>query len=136
MTTYTPEELDRARGEEAARIHGLKGILVAGSDLGAAYRHDVSATAARLARENWQPPPKVDPDVLAAREWFKGEAGWETVDTGRYDSTGLIRAWAAGAKHTREAERAKVMAVLDEVFDEVYNSERTIALIRKKLEGL
>jgi hypothetical protein len=52
----TDEELDRARSDEARKIHG--GIFAV--DVGR-----IGEIAARLAREGWMP---VDPDLIEARE--------------------------------------------------------------------
>ena len=65
----TPEELDKARAEEARRIFVEEPLDHA----------DVATIAARLAREGWMP---VDPDLLAvreivAKEWSK--RGWQSL---------------------------------------------------------
>ena len=52
----TNEELDNARAEEAWNIYNRE------------HSGDVSAIAARLAREGWTPPVAVDPDLVEARE--------------------------------------------------------------------
>ena len=53
----TPEELDKARADEAWRIWLRQpGILP-----------EVVTIATRLAFEGWTPPEPVDPDVLAVR---------------------------------------------------------------------
>lgn len=50
----TNEELDKARAEQAWSEHYADG------------GRDVSAIAARLAREGWTPPEPVDPDLAEA----------------------------------------------------------------------
>jgi hypothetical protein len=91
----TNEELDRARGAEAYRLWES-----AESRVGEENR---AMIAARLAREGWTPPPPVDPDVLAFREW-----------AGSFTSTRHLTisdAFLAGARMARaqEQERAKVL---------------------------
>lgn len=88
--TYTPEELDDARVAEALRLtqgHAQPAVYI----------------AARLAREGWQPPPKVDVDTLAARAWFAtcGVDGPERVLAGRCDMWGSIVGFRAGLAHAR-----------------------------------
>jgi hypothetical protein len=64
----TPEELDKARAEEAWRVwEGVKPSLC--------EDNDVALFAARLAREGWMPPEPVDPDLIAVREIVARE--WE-----------------------------------------------------------
>ena len=52
----TNEELDCARVEEAWNIYNRE------------HSGDVSAIAARLAREGWTPPEPVDPDIAEAEK--------------------------------------------------------------------
>jgi dienelactone hydrolase len=62
----TPEELDKARADEAW-------IIIEDNDT---TETDVAIIAARLAREGWMP---VDPDLLAVREIVAkvfDEKGW------------------------------------------------------------
>jgi hypothetical protein len=96
VTELTPEELDEARAQEANRIYNTGHSVFP--------RAERTATiAARLAREGWTPPPKVDPDLLAAREWaasiWTDEAG--TFLSGFFDTGGTIPAYLAGIKHGR-----------------------------------
>lgn len=89
------EQLDEARGKEA------------GGD---------PVKAARLAREGWTPPPAVDPDILAFREWFmKREPDMRrqsyAYDADFWDNCLPAQAYLAGARMAREQEqeRAKVL---------------------------
>ncbi len=87
----TPEELDKARAEEAWRTSGDYSVA------------RVATIAARLAREGWTPPEPVDPDLLAFREW-----------AGSFTPTRHLTisdAYFAGARMAREQEqeRAKVL---------------------------
>jgi len=92
VSELTPEELDQARAAEASRrspdICGFTQQLT---------------LAARLAREGWTPPPKVDPDLLAAREWIKAEnlSSGSFIDAGHADLNICVRAFLAGIKHGR-----------------------------------
>ena len=54
----TPEELDKARANEAWRLWQIQNTDHPQPDI----------IAARLAREGWMPPEPVDPDVLAVRK--------------------------------------------------------------------
>jgi hypothetical protein len=85
----TPEELDKARVEEACRVAAQGG------------HSSTLLLIARLAREGWTPP--VDPDLLAFREW-----------AGSFTPTRHLTisdAYFAGARMAREQEqeRAKVL---------------------------
>jgi hypothetical protein len=91
-----------------------------------------------LERENWQPPPKVDPDVLAADAIVKAHFPAEEFQNGAYKFVSLKGEIARLARTTREAERAKVRAVLDEEEPFVRLSGTAmaaIARIREKLEA-
>jgi hypothetical protein len=106
----TNEELDRARGAEAYRLWES-----AESRVGEENR---AMIAARLAREGWTPPPPVDPDVLAFREW-----------AGSFTSTRHLTisdAFLAGARMARaqEQERAKVLV---EELDHISKYSRNFA---------
>ncbi|MCA3750573.1 MAG: hypothetical protein INF04_04080 [Phenylobacterium sp.] len=83
------EQLDEARGKEA------------GGD---------PVKAARLAREGWTPPPAVDPDILAFREWFmKREPDMRrqsyAYDADFWDNCLPAQAYLAGARMAREKAR-------------------------------
>jgi hypothetical protein len=94
VTELTPEELDEARADEAWRLF----VEQPGDD-----PHS-RVIAARLAREGWTPPPKVDPDLLAAREWMKANLTWVDpylIDLGHHDAAASARAFLAGVKHGR-----------------------------------
>ena len=84
----TPEELDKARADEALRI-------CEGRPLGLRFR-ELAIIAARLARENWTPPPPVDPDVVAVREisakQFEGAEAVVSADIrlGKYDGDAVL----------------------------------------------
>ena len=94
----TPEELDKAAGREAWRL------LEEGQD--------VAVIAARLAREGYKPPPPVDPDVLAFREWMDTNPlkPRPATEQNRYDSL-LCEVFVQGARMAREQaqERAKAL---------------------------
>jgi hypothetical protein len=100
-----PEELDKARGDEALRLHN--GPHTNGAS--------IAAIAARLAREGWTPPEPVDPDVLAYREWEVSQLtdhfDREEVLAGKRDRGIIATAFLAGARMARkqEQERAKVL---------------------------
>ena len=67
----TNEELDNARAEEAWNIYNRE------------HSGDVSAIAARLAREGWTPPVPVDPDIAEAETiWFEGKSSFDLVLAG------------------------------------------------------
>jgi hypothetical protein len=104
----TPEELDRARSDEAWRIWERQPDSLP----------ETATIAARLAREGWMPPEPVDPDVAAVREVVAAE--WEAVRDkasaaeirdGRRDGSHLVRIALAAYKAGRnaEAERANVL---------------------------
>ena len=94
MTDLTPEELDEARAEEARCVWGRTDT---------ANRPPPIVIAARLARIGWTPTPKVDPDLLAAREWAANfsPTDAEGYRAGEYDRSSLIRGFLAGIKHGR-----------------------------------
>ena len=102
----TPEELDKARTDEAFRIWGGPQTHTA---------EIVGQIAARLAREGYTPPEPVDPDVLAYREWEVGKHGTrdfrEEVLAGKWDRSLSAIGFLAGARIAREQEqeRAKVL---------------------------
>ena len=104
-----PEELDKATADEAWRL------LEEGQD--------VAVIAARLAREGWTPPPTVDPDVLAFREWgskVENAAYRETVLAGEWDHGFAAKGFVAGARMARE--RAQVVSdALVEALDDYGN---------------
>ena len=93
-----PEELDKATADEAWRI------LEEGQD--------VAVIAARLAREGYRPPPPVDPDVLAFREWMDTNPlkPRPATEQNRYDSL-LCEVFVQGARMARKQaqERAKAL---------------------------
>ena len=105
----TPEELDEARVCEARRIV---------QDRHPAHMpqvNEVAREAARLAREGWQPPEPVDPDLLAAREWMASRVIAEplkkTVVEGLYDHSSDIRAYLAGCTRGREGAKGLEFAL-------------------------
>jgi hypothetical protein len=98
----THEELDKATADEAWRL------LEEGQD--------VAVIAARLAREGWTPPPTVDPDVLAFREWgskVENAAYRETVLAGEWDHGFAAKGFVAGARYAREQEQEAVIALAE-----------------------
>jgi hypothetical protein len=92
VSDLTPEELDQARAAEASRrspdICGFTQQLT---------------LAARLAREGWTPTPKVDPDLLAAREWAAKFLPFmaDRFLGGKLDNLEPITCFLAGIKHGR-----------------------------------
>ena len=89
----TPEELDEARVSEAIRLWNNN-----------APEASVVRIAVRLARENWQPPPKVNADTLAARAWLKSNATPNeiiSITAGDWDYFPSARAFRAGLAHAR-----------------------------------
>ena len=108
----TPEELDEARAKEAVRIWGSQPL--ASGDISAP-----AAIAARLAREGWTPPPAVDRDVLAYREWAFGHLGRfysspEDVLAGKWDRSVTAQAYLAGARMAREQEQERAKVLVDQ----------------------
>ena len=99
----SPEELDKARGEEAWRVWND----TRPNENGAL---PVPATiAARLAREGWTPPEPVDWDVLAFREWAskKWPLGSGAALSGHMDTSPYAEAYRAG--QAASAERIKAL---------------------------
>ena len=98
----TPEELDRARADEADRIFEQE------------YTPETSRAilAARLAREGWTPPVK-DPDVLAFRGWLKawGRHSHRSIDMGELDDELGGQAYLAGCTRGREGTKGLVAAL-------------------------
>ena len=88
----TPEQLDRARAEEAKRLWREQGAPLSGS-------HVPIEIAARLAREGWTPPAPISPRLRAAREWLKVNMGLDQgfLDSDIYDDCDSSRAFLAGA---------------------------------------
>jgi hypothetical protein len=94
VSDLTPEELDEARAEEARRIYYADRTK----------QETPIYIVQRLAREGWTPPPKVDPDLLAAREWCATSASLADAvgfRNGDYDKSAFIVGFLAGAKHGR-----------------------------------
>ena len=98
----SPEELDRATADEAWRLWQIQG----------ADHPQPAVIAARLAREGYKPPPPVDPDVLAFREWMDTNPlkPRPATEQNRYDNL-LCEVFVQGARMAREQEqeRAKVL---------------------------
>jgi hypothetical protein len=99
----TPEELDEARAEEALQVY-LRGDT--------SGQTSIPLIAARLAREGWQ-PPKVDPDLLAAREYAATRWPFESraYRAGHQDDGITIPAYLAGCTRGREGAKGLVEAV-------------------------
>jgi hypothetical protein len=107
VSDLTPEELDEARIEEATR-RAKPDILAFGGKTFAHHLCDVF-------NEGWTPPPKVDPDLLAAREWgATTEWGYAPhYAEGVYDEEPEIIGFLAGIKHgTASANRALLDALI------------------------
>jgi hypothetical protein len=97
VTDLTPEEMDKARIAEALR----RSIITTPVKGPLAHLCDVF-------NEGWTPPPKVDPDLLAAREWMSdliensGQVAIAAqVRAGQEDDGPEIEAFLAGIKHGR-----------------------------------
>ncbi len=95
MTELTPEELNEARIEEATR-RAKPDILAFGGKTFAHHLCDVF-------NEGWTPPPKIDPDLLAAREWAAKFLPFmaDRFLGGRLDNLEPITCFIAGIKHGR-----------------------------------
>ena len=82
-------------------------------------RQSVIGHAIEIVRENWTPPePEADPDVLAFREWFRGQApNTESILTGEWDQTFNAVAYLAGARMAREQEQERAKWLEDRFSD-------------------
>lgn len=113
----TPEELDKARAEEAWRKCDALGF---GKDY-----ESPTIIAARLAREGWTPPPPpVDPDLLAVREIVAAELEKNgrhhhvgRTRTGNCDNGFAVTAALAAYKAGREAEAERAKVLLETLDD-------------------
>jgi len=86
----TPEQLDKARAEEAWRRsrHPIDGAI---------NPRDAFNVYRELVVSNWTPPDPINPRVLAAREWLKDERPTAyDIDTGGWDNGMDIKAFLAG----------------------------------------
>lgn len=105
----TPEELDKARADEAWRLQGKM--------IGSGHIDSIAIIAARLAREGWTPPEPVDPDVLAYREWAVSQphtpAFREEVLAGKWDRSVSAIGFLAGARMAREQEQERAKALVE-----------------------
>ena len=135
----TPEEqLDEARAKEALR------------EADEANRYftflEVATLAARRAREGWTPPPAVDPDILAFREWMIATSGTpeyrEEVLAGKWDRSVSAHAYLAGARIAREQERERTdhpvaftVRVMAGVFDSLDHAKREASAALAKHRG-
>lgn len=67
---------------------------------------ELEALIVEITREGWKPPPAVDPDVLAYREWAVGSApnqAWrEEVLAGKWDRSVTALGFVAGARFVRQ----------------------------------
>ena len=95
------EQLDEARCKEAFRLWDPNTDISLLAKIGA-----------RLAREGWTPPERVDPDLLAAREWLKINSNHKSayIDVGAADTHPPIRAYLAGCTRGREGTKGLVEA--------------------------
>jgi hypothetical protein len=98
----TPEELDKARSDEAWRIWERQPDSLP----------ETATIAARLAREGWAPPEPVDPDLLVVREIMAEEyekAGWpalaKSAREGKLDEHRYMRGALIVYKAGKEAAR-------------------------------
>ena len=93
MSNLTPEDLDEARIKEAVR----RGVITTPVKSALSHLCDVF-------NEGWTPLPKVDPDLLAAREWCATSEPLADVvgfRNGNYDKSAVIVGFLAGIKHGR-----------------------------------
>ena len=99
----TDEELAQATADEAYRVWCKNPDRTGNS---------IALIAARLAREGWTPPERVDPDLLAAREWMKRVSAYNHahIDNGDWDGGDTIRAYLAGCTRGREEAKGLVEA--------------------------
>jgi hypothetical protein len=94
----TPEELDKARAEEAWRIWLRQpGILP-----------EVVTIATRLAFEGWTPPEPVDPDVKLAMTIARSKHS-ELADVRAVEATAASVLAGIKAGREQEQKRAKVL---------------------------
>ena len=98
MTDLTPEQLDKARAEEALRLFHSASRTPS---------PPVAEIAARLAREGWTPNPPVDPEVLAARE-LRAQM-WEKKDS-PLDGHLEAQAWREGMRDETDSMEMLVAA--------------------------
>lgn len=102
----TPEELDKARAEEAVK-NWPQGAIA----LGVGGVQSLLADAARLAREGWVPPEPVDPDLIEARKiWLEcapdlPEEVKDRILMGSGDGGTGVQGCLAAIKRGRELER-------------------------------
>jgi hypothetical protein len=109
----TNEELDKARANKAWEIRYVETKPTNDS---------IAQIAARLAREGWTPPPPVDPDVLAYREWesLQGHRDHgEKVLAGEWDQSVAAIGYLAGARMAREQEQERAKALEAGVSDAI-----------------
>ncbi len=100
--TLTPDALREARIEEAVRL-GRETWRDGRCPSDNEWDRAIAAHMASLYETNWTPPPKVDPDLLAAREWgATTELGYAShYAEGVYDEEPEIIGYLAGIKHGR-----------------------------------
>ena len=105
----TNEELAQATADEAYRVWCKNPDRTGNS---------IALIAARLAREGWTPPERVDPDLLAAREWMKRVSAYNHahIDNGDWDGGDTIRAYLAGCTRGREGAKGLVEALEKQAF--------------------
>lgn len=81
---------------------------------------ELEALIVEITREGWKPPPAVDPDLLAFREWLANDpeadawtGGALLCRLGRHDSSEEARAFLAGARMAREKERERAKVLVE-----------------------
>lgn len=96
----TDEALRAARIAEARRRHVLE-------------TRPLVEHLADIYETNWTPPEPVDPDLLAAREWYAAKTpdnfDWQTsAREGRLDKSTAIQSYLAGCARGREGAKGLV----------------------------
>lgn len=123
----TPEELDRARAQEAYRIHA---------------RDDdetMLECAARLAREGWTPPPALPADLMRAREIVAGCVLGCVTDyllRGDWDDDDLITSTRIALHDTSQVIPTEVDDEMLEAFIKGWNRSRSDSRTDHMLFGL
>lgn len=95
------DELDKARAGEANRI------MLTTVGQGACYAQQLAMTAARLAREGWEP---IDPDLIAAREICAKSLNWgegKHILEGKADREYAMTVALQAIKRGRQLERGQ-----------------------------
>jgi hypothetical protein len=112
MDEMTEDEFKRLILDDAVAVEALR---ICEERPGGLKFREVAQTAARLAREGYTPPPPVDPDILAYRQWTASSVVSHVVRrqvlAGAWDNFSAAEAFVAGSRMAREQEqeRAKML---------------------------